>query len=157
MIYLITKSGNLSFQKTLFFFKVHNFQFTFCDFIKMSKNSRYLTSSTQNIQKKFLIEVEITLKCNSSYYNSLLEDLMCQQLFYSLYSKHLQSSYEESLECEETPVPLFSNQNSQKKNLEIVFLFQISEWTSRFVTYRIILTLRDLQSNFNKTFSLFKT
>jgi hypothetical protein len=113
----------------------------------MGKNSHYLSFPNLSKKKKFLVEVEITMKSYSSNFHMLKEDLMYLNLFYSLYYRHFVNPCETEAEKLEEQR---RNPNNKpvylKSDLEMVFLFQISEWTSKFITYRIILTLRDLQS-----------
>jgi hypothetical protein len=149
MLYLITKSGNLFLQKILFFFKVNHFRFAFCDFIKLGKNSRFLSSPPLPKKRKFLIEVEITMKSYSSHFHTMKEDLMYKNLFYFLYYRYFVNPSEiEQDRLEDKRLHSTNKSVYFKSHLEMVFLFQISEWTSKFTTYRIILTLRDLQSKY---------
>ena len=141
MLYLITKSGHLSLQKTLFFFRAHHFRFVFCDFIKLGKNTRYLWGSSAAPKKKFLVEVEITLKCYSSRFGRQSEDLMFETLFQSLFSRHYAHPDDVGSDEDQSSLRRYA-----KRHLEMVFLFQVSEWTSKFVTHRIILTRQDLCS-----------
>jgi len=75
---------------------------------------------------------------------------MFENLFYSLYYRHFVNPCVTEQDQSEEQRP---NPNSKpvylKSELEMVFLFQISEWTNKFITYRIILTLGDLQSSLN--------
>ena len=150
MVNLITKSGNLLLQKSLFYLGIQKMIFSFWAFLKLNKNieTEACGSSTQR-RTKFFIDVELNYKLCPTSHQLKREKLVLETLFALVLRKYLRFCGKQQSKLFLQEAELFlerSDLEAFSENLEITFLFRLSEWINKFNTHKIILSLKDLLS-----------